>query len=141
MVQKKQILKNLKQRGHRITKVRSAMLDVFENAKKPLLAAEISASLKGKGIYANKTTVYRQIDFLKEERVIKEIDFGDLQRRYELAGTDHHHHAVCVYCGDVEEVELSGDLKSQEKKISQDYKFKVLHHKLEFFGICRKCNN
>lgn len=90
------------------------------------------------GLAPNKTTVYRELDYLRSHNVIQEIDLGELKKRYELAG-HHHHHLVCTGCESVEEVHLDDHLKEHESRILQEKKFKVTRHMLEFFGICGAC--
>jgi len=47
---------------------------------------------------------------------------------------------ICSNCGAV--IEVEGDLLDKlETKIEKDYDFKILDHKLKFYGICSKCKN
>jgi Fe2+ or Zn2+ uptake regulation protein len=39
----------------------------------------------------------------------------------------------------VEDVGLANDLNAIEKKISREYRFKILNHALEFYGLCKNC--
>lgn len=133
------IIDNLKQKGFRITKIRKSLLDIFQNHKRPLSAVELGELLLKKDISANKTTIYRELDFLKEAKLIKDIDFGDGKKRYEALTDTHHHHAVCVNCGAVEDIELHIDISRDEKNIKDAKGFKVLEHSIELFGLCKKC--
>ncbi len=134
-----QIIEFLRSRGHRITKVRSAMLKILAHNEKPLAVPELIERLKEAGIIVNKTTVYREIEFLQSQNMVKSIYLGEDKKRYELVGEDHHHHLICISCEKVEDVELSNDLTHEEKRIQKEKKFKIQRHSLEFFGLCRKC--
>jgi len=47
---------------------------------------------------------------------------------------------ICSNCGSVTEVE--GDLLEElENKIEREYDFKIVDHKLKFYGLCSKCKN
>jgi len=122
----------------KITKIRKAIIDLFSMSNKPLSSLDVQKSLFKKKISANKTTVYRELEFLREQKIIEEFNFADRIKRYEII-SKHHHHIICTKCDKVECVELSKDLGKQEKIIEKDKKFKIINHSLEFYGICQKC--
>jgi len=135
MKKKKEILNSLKQQGFRFSPIREAILELMLKSNKPLSCRQIQEYLKLK---ANKTTFYRELEFLKDKKIIEEFKLDDGIRRYE-ASSKHHHHAVCVKCRRVECVELNKDLDSQERQIEKNNKFKIISHSLEFYGLCQKC--
>lgn len=125
----------------RNTPIRTGLLEIVAKHREPLTAQELLQLLKTKGLVANKTTVYRQLEALVRFGILKEVHFADRTTRYESAVTDeHHHHLVCVHCQRIEDISLSTDLEREEKTIWKNKKFKVLQHSLEFFGICHNCN-
>ncbi len=136
---KDEVLKELASRGHRITEVRRFIVEFLATHKKPYDALTLREKLEKKVKKVNKTTVYREIEFLLSEKVLREVDFCDGKKRYEIAGLPHHHHLICEGCDSVEDVMLDNDLVSIEKKIATQSKFKVERHTLEFFGQCAKC--
>lgn len=125
--------------GGRLTPIRAALLTLLEKRREPQTPQELVRALSRRGRSVNKTTVYRQLEALQKQGIIREVRFADRSSRYELADDDHHHHLVCVVCGRIEDVELPTDLAAQEKIILKKSGFKVLEHSLEFFGRCRKC--
>lgn len=133
------ILTTLQRRGFKETRVRKAIIDTLLNIKSPLSAPELQSLLKSKNIVANKSTIYREIAFLKDQRIVKEIHFGEDKKRYEIEGEDHHHHVFCIKCDRVEDIKLEQELTEEERKISQATNFKILNHSLEFFGLCKSC--
>ena len=118
--------------------VRDFILELISKDSKPLSVLEIINRMK-KNISANKTTVYREINLLKKEGLILEIQLNERNKRYELSSKKHHHHIVCTSCNKIEDVVLDKDLETQEKKIEKNKKFKIINHSLEFFGFCEKC--
>jgi Fe2+ or Zn2+ uptake regulation protein len=132
------IVKELREQGHRVTKVRREMVGMLEGAKVPLTASDILGALKKKKLAVNKTTVYRELDFLRENNIVQEVDFGDKKKRYEISDK-HHHHVVCVECKQVEDVDLQQDLDAAERKIARQKGYTILNHSLEFFGLCPVC--
>lgn len=134
------LIERLSEEGHKVTKVRRAIADLFEMRHAPLTAAEIGKLLTSKGVRANKTTVYREVEFFRERGLIETVSFGDRNLRYERKDDDHHHHVVCVKCRTVVDVEMDNDLGVHEKAIAKKTGFSILRHTLEFFGLCRECH-
>ncbi len=134
------ILSALSEGGFRLTRLRKAVVEIFLNSTLPLSAIDIIASLERKKAAFNKTTVYRELAFLKETGIIKEIQFlHERVKRYELSSLGHHHHLICLKCKKVEDVVLDAHLEEQEKKILRSTGFHVLNHSLEFLGVCQAC--
>ncbi len=121
----------------RKTKIRSNLLDIFENTPKPLSAPEIVLTLKKINIHANKTTIYRELAFLKENGFVREVLWDDNITRFEKSDPNCHHHLVCTNCNCVEDFNL--DHKFLFKKINENSKFKIMNHSIEFFGLCSNC--
>lgn len=133
------IIKEIKKHGHRLTKIRSAMVELFSTSTLPLSAIDLKAQLLDNGVKANKTTVYRELEFLKGLHIIHDINIGDGILRFRACPGGHHHHAICTNCGNVEDIKMERDLISAEKRIERTKNFKTTHHTLEFFGLCGSC--
>src|SRR5690606_38060511 len=129
----------MKDEGHRASKTRTALVALFTAHPNPLSVPEIEILLTQKKYIVNKTTIYREIEKLLNHNVIKEVYLRDDKVRYELADTNHHHHIVCIECKKIEDVTLDQDVKSYEQTIAKKFKYKILDHSLEFFGLCQKC--
>ena len=132
------ILEDLKSSGYKMTPVRKNLIEVLLNSDTPLSIEEIGDLLESKGLTPNKTTLYREVEFLKGEELLQEIDFGDGKKRFEISSS-HHHHIVCINCKTVVDVPMEEDLDSKEKQILLKFKFKPIGHSLEFFGLCSNC--
>lgn len=149
----KKNIKKLEEIGLRPTKLRQSFLDILLKSKSPLSVTDILKKLKKYNLSPNKTSLYRDIEIMKNKNFIKEILFGENKKRYELVDKNHHHHIVCSDCGTIEDIEsktvrstlcnyfeiMEKDLDKVEEKIEKNRKFKILNHSLEFFGICQKC--
>ena len=125
-------------KAYRSTPVREKLIELF--SKGLLLSVpDIQKLLLSYKLSPNKTTIYREIEFLKENNLIQEIDFGDGKKRYERTDGEHHHHLICTSCKNIDDVTLESDLDHFEEKIKSTKKFKVTRHSLEFFGLCLNC--
>ncbi len=123
---------------YKTTKVRNAMLKIFTRNTTPLSIADIILKLKQTHLNPNKTTVYREIEFLNHLELITGVDFGEGKKRYELTGK-HHHHIICINCKAIKDISLEKDLDLFDSKITKITGFKTIGHSLEFFGLCSKC--
>lgn len=129
-----------------MTKARQGIAGILSEAGAPLAAADIlgplDSRLRGddiKKLRVNKTTVYRELEMLRAENLILEVDFGDAIKRYELADSKHHHHLICVGCTRVQDVEVDAPLAATERRLERQTSFKIERHALEFFGLCAQC--
>lgn len=137
----KEILGALRQRGHRITPARQRVVELLFESDVPLSAAELLDCLRKSRSRINKTTIYRELEFLHHQKIIRQIDLLEGKKRYELVQTEsHHHHAVCTNCQSIQCIEMGGDLRELEKRLLTRHRFQVTSHSLEFFGLCAKCS-
>lgn len=137
-----QLVDALRTKGFRITKIRQAMIEALVAASQPVSAPQLLEQVSLKHPSVNKTTIYRELDFLADNRILSEIDILDGMKRYEILHPNHHHHhLVCTSCRDIQCVEVPHhDLHTLEGKIQQTHNFTVQSHVLEFFGLCKKCS-
>ncbi len=141
MVRLDSILDGLKAGGFRLTPARKAIIQVLCDAEAPLGAPETMALMSSLGANVNKTTVYRELEFLMQQDLVAEVLVGDRLRRYELMpeGHHHHHHLVCNECSAVECVEVERCVGEEIDQIEKNSDFKVTDHSLKFFGLCARC--
>lgn len=127
-------LSELKSSGFRITQARIKLLKILEKSTQPIEASDLVTKIK-----VNKTTIYRELDFLEAQNLITESDFGDGKKRYELTSKGHHHHIVCTKCDKVECIDVQADLEKEQLRLEKENNFKINSHSLEFFGLCGDC--
>ncbi len=139
MDERKQILDQLRNGGHRITKARSAIIDFLLQTGQPLTASTICSSLNSRGLVFNRATVYRELVFLLEKSIVRQVRFAGKATHYEI-NSGHHHHLVCIKCNSVKDIVLGKHLEHHERQIYEKEQFKVVSHSLEFYGLCSNCN-
>ncbi|MBF0457355.1 MAG: transcriptional repressor [Nitrospirae bacterium] len=137
---RQETLAALKDKGFRLTKIRKFIVEIFYSSEAvPISAPELRTRLLAQNVKANKTTVYRELDFLSDQGIIVEINAGDGKKRYELQRHGHHHHILCLRCSAVECVTIE-NCALEDQLNSVDLKnFKVTGHALNFFGLCEGC--
>ncbi|MDG4655682.1 Fur family transcriptional regulator [Ectobacillus antri] len=138
------IKKQLHAASYKLTPQREATVRVLlENEEDHLSAEDVYLLVKEKSPEIGLATVYRTLELLTELKIVDKINFGDGVSRYDLrqeGASRFHHHLICTECGSVEEIQedLLGEV---EKKVEENWKFKVKDHRLTFHGICRSCQN
>lgn len=129
----------LKEKGFRLTRRREAILDVFRSTARHLSAEDVLAELAGRHVKANLTTVYRNVELMARQGLLRPVEFSDGRRRYELSHSDCHHHLHCTRCGKV--VEFGGcELGKLEESLQQETGFRIERHQLELHGLCPDCH-
>lgn len=124
------------------TIARIAILNIVKKAKKPTDVVEIIEKLKHKNIKIDRVTVFRNIKLLVIKGLIHKVEFNEGKYRYESAALPHHHHLVCVKCGNVNDIEsdsLHHEIEKISKKVNVTFNFQIEEHKVEFFGKCKIC--
>jgi Fur family ferric uptake transcriptional regulator len=133
------LTERLRDQAHKITGPRQAILKVLGRQAHPLSNKEIHAALPGNE--CDLATVYRSLHLLESMKIVKRFDLGDGVARFELLGEGdegHHHHLICTGCGRVVEIDECFT-RELEEKIAARNGFKAVSHKLEFFGVCPRC--
>ncbi|WP_020059430.1 MULTISPECIES: ferric iron uptake transcriptional regulator [Bacillus] len=136
------IKKQLHAASYKLTPQREATVRVLlENEEDHLSAEDVYLLVKEKSPEIGLATVYRTLELLSELKIVDKINFGDGVSRYDLrqeGASRFHHHLICTECGAVEEIQedLLGEV---EKRVEQEWRFKVKDHRLTFHGICEKC--
>jgi Fur family ferric uptake transcriptional regulator len=138
-IEQKEIVKKLRTEGFRLTRARQSIIDILSTGTVPLSLADIKKNLEKKDVKADRTTIYREVLFLKGKNMLCEIPIGRGKKGYKVCQDKHHHHLICVRCNRVEPVVLRRTLSIQENEISRRKDFKVLDHLLEFYGLCGNC--
>lgn len=129
----------LRKQSLKITGPRQSILEVMRDHPRPLLIKEIHAQM-GKGD-CDLVTVYRSMSTLQKMGIVRKVDFGKGGSRFELItdeGAAHHHHLVCETCQAVLQLD-DCLLHDVERRIEKASGFRMVTHRLEFFGICPDC--
>ena len=129
----------VRDKGIRQSEQRAKVLDVFLKTERHLSVAEIYELVRKKYSTIGYATVYRAMKVICEAGLAREVDFGDGASRYEHKyGHEHHDHMICLKCGKFIEV-MSPAIEKLQEKMAQGHGFTPVRHKMQIFGICKKC--
>lgn len=132
------LIERLREKQFKITSPRLAVLKLLSSQSKPLTIKEVYNHVKDEG--CDLATIYRLFNLLEELNLIQRVDFGDGSARFEviLQDSEHHHHIVCTKCAAIVKIDECM-IKDFHAEVENQSGFKAITHKLEFFGICPKC--
>ena len=83
-------------------------------------------------------TVYRVLTQFEAAGLVIRHHFEEGHSVFELAGTSHHDHLVCIRCGRVEEFS-DADIEALQTRIADKLGFELTDHNLNMYGYCPKC--
>lgn len=128
----------LNTRELKLTEQRKLVLDVFLNSRLHLTIEEVYNKSKKRNPNIGLTTVWRTIKLLRECGLVSGFKHTDGTFRYKL-GHEYHEHLICVKCGRVIEV-MDPNPEVLRNNVFSINNFKVLHWRLELYGICHNCS-
>lgn len=128
----------IKQIGQRMTSQRKLLLDIIRNTQGHLDADELFLVAKKKDPKISLSTVYRNLNLLKEMGLVAERHFIDEHHHYELKGSSDHCHLVCKSCSKVFEFE-SSVTEQLRNKVSTEMKFTATDIEISMQGVCFEC--
>jgi Fur family transcriptional regulator, peroxide stress response regulator len=82
------------------------------------------------------STVYYTLVLLKKEGLVKELEFYDMENRYDTVVKDHVD-LVCEECGNIEN--LAKEILFDRGAIEKSTGFLPDRTRLEYYGRCRRC--
>jgi Fe2+ or Zn2+ uptake regulation protein len=125
--------------GVRLTPQRALVLDVVYHSDGHLTADEVYDRVRAQSPYVDLSTVYRNLVFLRQQRLLGELRLEGQPVRFEAVRAEHrHHHAVCTACGRMLEIEHV-DLASLEAALRAKYGFRLEPVHLTLPGLCDMC--
>ena len=125
----------------RKTIISSEVLDILEKNKHPMSIIQIIKTLQYKGLTPNKTTIYRIIEKLIQQKTITEISVKNSASHYELSDHHHHHHFICNECTTVYCLK---QCHVESHQINLDHllpnpNFSIDSHDFNLYGTCEPC--
>ena len=133
-------LERVARAGHRSGGARRTVIESLAGQECCRSAQEIFDQLRDEGRAVGIASVYRVLDLLVSLGLVQRLDLGGGVARYEPAmpGGEHHHHVVCVDCGDVRPFEdraLEEALEAAAGRSALD----VDGHDVVLWGRCEDC--
>ncbi len=134
-------IESLKRRGHRITAQRETILQIFRDEPhgNHLSAEDLHTKLLLRGTIVSLATTYRTLRLLSSLGLLRELDFAEGHKHYELKQDElPHQHIICIGCNSTLEFE-DHFLEEAGHKIGSEHNFEVIDAQFKIFGFCPAC--
>ena len=132
------MLLKLREKGFRVTPQRLAILRILAESKGHPGAEEIHAAVKADYPTTSIATVYKTLAVLKSIGEVLELEFSGDYNRYDGKKPDPHPHLICIKCKRIVDPVLASLAEMTERLASQSG-YKIIGHRLDFYGICLDC--
>ncbi len=132
------IIQKLRDTGHKITPQRLAIIRIIAVSTGHPSVEDIYDQIKKDFPTMSLATVYRNIVLIKSLGEVLELGFPDGSNRYDGNKPYPHPHVICIKCKKIVDPDLDS-LDDMKKEVAAETNFKILNHRLDFFGICSNC--
>ena len=133
MTTKNSLSKALKKEGLRFTNQRQAVWDEIKSNDDHRDAEQIYSALRKNNLNVSRATVYRTIDVLVKNRLVRKMDVGEGRSLFEPRLDDEHHdHMICLDTGDIIEF-YNKELEDLQDTIAKKHGYKVIRHVHQLF--------
>jgi Fur family ferric uptake transcriptional regulator len=123
----------LRKEGLRFTSQRQSVWDEIRGSHEHRDAEDIYMCIRNNDVRVSRATVYRTIDVLVKNRLVRKMEVGDGRSRYEPRLDDEHHdHMICEETGDIIEF-FNEELENLQEKIANDHVYTVVRHVHQLF--------
>ena len=124
----------------RSTLQKQAILDVLRSSRKMATAEEVYGRVREKYPNVSLGTVYRNLQNYSQQGLVRRTLLTDGKARFELAGNIHHHHLICLTCGETAEVPWC-PVGPEVTAFMTESDFLPVSHQFEVYGYCRQCRS
>jgi len=131
----------LKERGHKLTLQREAIVRRIQRIDKHFSAEELFEVLRGENKSTSKATVYRTLALLVEANLLDALDFERGHLLYERAKSEaHHDHLICIACKRIFEFR-NEEIERLQEQVARRHDFEMVSHTHQIYGVCSRCKN
>jgi len=132
------MLTKLREHKFRITPQRIAVLKILALSDGHPSAEMIFDQVRMDFPTTSLATVYKTVTLLKNLNEVLELGFPEGSNRYDGNKPYPHPHLICIKCKKIVDPDVTS-LDELTQALAQDTGFKIVNHRLDFFGICPEC--
>ncbi|HSJ56265.1 MAG TPA: transcriptional repressor [Anaerolineae bacterium] len=139
MVRLQKLMDRVRREGLRVTRQRVLILQALCELDGHANAEEVHRQVALHRRDVDLSTVYRNLELLRDARILSQTDLGHGCAEYEVMGDTPHHHLVCRRCGHIQELDHVS-LDAMGDAIRERYGFEPILDHWAIFGVCAACS-
>lgn len=133
---KPQVIAEMRDKGLRITSQREAILDYLLSTSEHPTARRIWQAARKKVPGISLSTVYSSLVELTRVGLIKELEFNEMENRYE-GNLSQHINLVCTRCGSISDYTTAHTIDMEQIRVTT--RFRAFQSRFELYGVCAEC--
>ncbi len=130
------VIRRLEAQGHRVTPSRVAVIASVLAHSGHFSVEDMTREARAVG----RATVFRTMRLLTELDIVCRVLLEDGSLRYRVSRRGHHHHLVCVSCGNVKDLDECA-IADLVRELAAATQYQIEGHWLEFYGRCAACRS
>ena len=128
----------LRKKGYKATLQRIAICRFTLNSRDHPTAQQVYDQVKKIHPTVSLATVYKTLEVLKSLDLIQEINLPQGQARFD-SYMKPHINLICLQCGNIVDFDETAAIE-ETRKVAAAAKFKPKGHRIDIFGICKRCS-
>ena len=133
-----QVISRLREKGYRLTPQRHAVLKILTTSEEHPSVEQIYEYVKTDFPMTSLATIYKTVMRLKEIGEVLELNFCIGSSRYDGKRPYPHPHLICIRCKKIVDSDVGSAIEFSQE-LSQKTGYRIVSHRLDFFGICPHC--
>lgn len=126
-------VRELRERGLRLTTARRLVLESLFAADVPVSAEEVAGRSR-----LDLTSVYRNLETLERHGFARHVHLGHGPGRYVLVGRGEHEYLFCESCGEIRPL-APDELEPLRSQLRQRFGYEARFTHFPIVGRCKKC--
>ena len=137
MIAKESIMKQLRERGLKITPQRLAIIEVLvEQGDLHPGARLVYEEAKKKKRSLSLSTAYTTLNELSRHGIIKTLQFDRMENRYDRNPKEHIN-LICERCKKI--LDYKAPIAVDQRELAKKTGFSITDTRLEYYGYCKEC--
>lgn len=128
----------LKEQQLRMTPQRKILLEELRKLRTHPTADELYEVVRRRLPHISLGTVYRNLEILSRTGIIRKIELGGTQKRFD-GDLEIHQHIRCTECGRIEDLPGNDSVTQCDMELIEQTGYEVIERRVEFIGICPDC--
>ena len=126
------------QNNIRLTKQRKVIIEELQKLHSHPTADELYEVVRKRLPHISLGTVYRNLEFLARKGIIRKLEIGGAQKRFD-GDLDIHQHIRCTGCGRIDDLPAGTAVTHCDRELLENTGYEIIERRVEFIGICPGC--